>query len=118
MDSFNFSNGIIKKGSMSPGSGIPVGNIKNGIIRSGGSSSPAIGNVKDGIIRSGGGSSSPGTGTPIGNVKDGIIRAGNSASMGCGIQLGKVRDYMIKGMEREPEAEIVACYHFFIKKIF
>jgi len=31
--------------------------------------------------------------------------------------LGKLKDLTIKGMERELDEEIVAAYHFFIKKI-
>jgi hypothetical protein len=36
---------------------------------------------------------------------------------GAGSQIGKVSDFSIKGMERELDSEIVACYHFLVKKI-
>ena len=32
--------------------------------------------------------------------------------------LGKVRDFTIRGMEREKDVTIVAAYHFLVKKIF
>lgn len=32
--------------------------------------------------------------------------------------LGRVRDYTIRGMEREKDVTIVAAYHFLVKKIF
>ena len=32
--------------------------------------------------------------------------------------LGKVRDFMIKDMDREKDVTIVAAYHFLVKKIF
>ena len=35
-----------------------------------------------------------------------------------GHTLGKVRDYTIRGMEREKDVTIVAAYHFLVKKIF
>ena len=47
------------------------------------------------------------------NFKDGMIREGNF--VGTGKTLGN--DFLIKGMEKEQEAEMVACYHFFVKKI-
>jgi len=70
-------------------------------------------NFKDGIIRDG---SSVGSGSALGNVKDGIIRTGNCSPAGCGSEKGKVKDYTIKGMEREDDAEMVAAYHFLVKK--
>ena len=72
-------------------------------------------NYKDGIIRDG---SSPGSGRCLGNVKNGIIREGFSPNLGSGSNVGKVRDFSIKGGDKMDEATAVACYHFLIKKIF
>ncbi|MFD2053736.1 hypothetical protein ACFSQT_11775 [Mesorhizobium calcicola] len=91
-----------------------MGNLRNGVIRKGGSlpgSGVAVGNVKDGVIRNG---SSVGSGTAIGNIKDGIVR--NGSSKGSGSTVGKVSDFTIKGIERERDDEIVAVYNFLIKK--
>ena len=71
--------------------------------------------IKDGVIREGS-SSGLGTGRPVGNVKDGVVRAGSSSGLGTGSTKGKVSQYSIKGMERESDAEIVAAYHFLVKK--
>jgi hypothetical protein len=37
--------------------------------------------------------------------------------LGSGRIIGKVNDFMIKGMEKRPDAEIVAAYHFLIKNL-
>ena len=92
----NFKDGVIRDGS-SAGTGAPLGNIKGGVIRQGSSS---------GL----------GTGRPVGNVKDGVVRAGSSSGLGTGSTKGKVSQYSIKGMERESDAEIVAAYHFLVKR--
>jgi len=75
---------------------------RNGSIYSNGKT---IGIVKkDGSIYSGG--------KTIGIVKkDGSIYSG-------GRTVGKVKDCTIKGMEKEPEAVMVAAYHFLVKQIF
>ena len=88
-----------------------------GIILAGGSGTAigagaALGNIKDRVVRNG---SVAGAGTALGNVKDGVVRNGSVA--GAGSQIGKVSDFSIKGMERELDSEIVACYHFLVKKI-
>lgn len=49
------------------------------------------------------------------NFKDGVIR--DDSSLGAGKTIGKISDFTIKGMERELNPEIVATYHFLIKKI-
>lgn len=69
-------------------------------------------NFKDGVIRDG---SSKGAGRAILNVKNGLVRDGSS--LGGGRNIGKVSDFTIKGMERELDSEIVAAYHFLVKKI-
>ncbi len=69
-------------------------------------------NFKDGMIREG---NFVGTGKTLGNIKDRVVRNGSVA--GAGSQIGKVSDFSIKGMERELDSEIVACYHFLVKKI-
>jgi len=49
------------------------------------------------------------------NFEDGVIREGSAK--GFGSTIGKISDLTIEGMERELDAEIVAAYHFLIKKI-
>lgn len=109
----NFKNGVIRDGS-SIGSGRSLGNIKDGIVRDGSSKGAgrALGNVKNGIVRDG---SSPGSGKALFNVKGDIVK--NGSSPGAGSTLGKIKDYNIKGMERELDEEIVAAFHFLVKKI-
>jgi hypothetical protein len=109
----NFKDGVVRDGS-SIGTGKAMGNIKDGIIRDGSSkgSGRALGNVKDGIIRDG---SSKGSGKVQFNVKGDIVK--NGSSLGAGRTIGKAIDFWIKGMERELEAEMVAAYHFLVKKI-
>lgn len=48
------------------------------------------------------------------NYKGGIIRDGGS--LGSGKALGNVKGGIIRGIERERDDEIVAVYHFLIKK--
>lgn len=94
--------------------GNAIGNIDCGVIRDGWSSGcgNALGNVENGVIRDGW---SRGCGNALGNVSDNTIRDG--WSYGCGSEIGNVRDYIIHGMEDRP-AEMVACWHFLIRKIF
>lgn len=89
-------------------------NFKDGVIRDGNAigAGTALGNIKDGVVRNG---SAKGAGTALFNIKNGIVRNGSVA--GSGAQIGKVSDLSIKGMERELDSEIVACYHFLVKKI-
>jgi hypothetical protein len=109
----NFKDGVVRDGSFI-GSGRGLGNIKDGVIRDGSSagSGRALGNVKDGVIRDG---SSRGSGRALFNVKGDFVR--NGSSSGSGTTIGKISEYNIKGMERELDADIVATYHFLIKKI-
>ena len=58
---------------------------------------------------------SKGSGSALFNVKDGVVK--NGQSLGSGSTIGKVSDFTIKGMERELDSEIVATYHFLVKKI-
>jgi len=111
--SANFREGVVRDG-MSVGSGNALGNIKDGVIRNGSSvgSGSALGNVKNGVIRDG---SSKGSGRAIINVKGDTVR--NGSSLGSGNPIGKVKDFSIKGMERELDADIVAAYHFLVKRI-
>ena len=51
----------------------------------------------------------------MGNLKYGILR--DSSYLGSGRIVGKVSDYIIKGMEGERDSEIVAAYYFLIQKI-
>ena len=116
----NFKDGIIRSGRPI-GSGSILGNIKGGIIRQGSSSSlgsgKIVGNVKDGVIREGT-SSGLGSGKVIGNVKNGYVYKGSSSSAGSGTKVGQVKDFTITGMEREKDEDMVAAYHFLVKKFF
>ena|SRR5690348_10719773 len=104
----NFKDGVIRDGS-SVGSGKALGNIKDGIIRDGSSkgSGKALGNATDGVVRDG---SSKGSGRVLLEVKGDLVKS-------SGRSVGKLSDFSIKGMERELDAEIVAVYHFLVKKI-
>ena len=111
--SANFKDGLIRDG-IGIGTGKTLGNVKDNIIRNGNGmpgTGSAVGNVKDGVIRSGLGS--VGNGTPILNVQNRIVRTGS----GSGNIIGKVKDFSIKGMERELDSVMVASYHFLVKKI-
>ena len=92
-------------------------NFKDGIIRDGSSigSGSVLGNIKGGIIRKGS-SSTPGYGNAIGNVKNDYVYKGSSTSAGYGTKVGQVKDFTIRGMEREKDEDMVACYHFLVKK--
>ena len=105
-----FRNGAVIEG------GKVLGNIKNGVVRQGSSSyGDVLGTVKNGIeIREGKSS----YGSVIATVKDGVIKRGYSS-------IGKVKngvvqvggqEFIIKGMEREYDADIVAACHFLLKK--
>ena len=48
--STNFKNGVVRKGSSTPGHGTALGNVKNGVVRKG--------------------SSTPGHGSTVGKVRD------------------------------------------------
>lgn len=113
MSGLSFKNGVIRDGSQI------LGNIKQGIIRKGtystAGSGQIVGNTKNGIIREGS-SSVAGSGHIIGNVKDQTVKVGSSSVAGSGQTKGKVKDYSIPGMEREKDEDIVACYHFLVKK--
>lgn len=114
----NFKDGIIRDGR-SIGFGSVLGNIQGGIIRKGSSSSlgsgDVVGNVKDGVIRESR-SSSLGSGNAIGSVYREYVYKGTSSSAGSGTRIGQVKDYTIPGMEREKDEEMVAAYHFLVKK--
>lgn len=116
----NYQDGIIRDGS-NIGYGDVLGNIKDGIIRrcnlAAVGHGDAVGNVTEGIIRSGN-LTSVGHGDAVGNVKDSIVRRGNLTTAGHGDQIGTVNDFAIKGMAREKDEEMVATYHFLVKKIF
>lgn len=51
-------------------------------------------------------------GTLVSKVKDGYVYSKN------GSRLGRVSDYMIDGMQQEKDVNIVATYHFLVKKFF
>ena len=96
-----------------------VGNVKEHVFRQGTSSTPGTGtvdgNVKNDVIRAGL-SSTLGTGSILGNVKNEYVYRGSSSTPGTGTRVDKVSKFTIPGMERESDADIVAAYHFFIKK--
>ena len=109
----NYNNGVIRDGS-SMGFGKVLGNVQNGLVRDGSSMGfgKVVGNVQDGLVRDG---SSMGFGKVVLNITDDYVR--NGSSLGFGKTVGKVRDFTIKGMERELDAAMVAAYHFLVKKI-
>jgi len=115
----NYKDGIIRDGRIK-GTGKVLGNIKEGIVRESSSSvkgtGKVVGNIKDDIIRESS-SSVKGTGKIILNLKDGVVRKSSSSVRGTGSKIDKVDAFMIDGMERELDSEIVAAYHFLIKKI-
>jgi len=92
--------------------------FKNGDIRENGQ---ILGRLHDDVIRNNVGAVLCRTrndeirnnaGTLIGKVKDGVVRSPT------GMRLGNVKDYMIDGMEHEKDVNIVAAYHFLVKKFF
>lgn len=93
-------------------------NYKDGVIRDGSSigRGTVLGNVKDGVIRAGG-NSYIGSGKVILNIKDGVVRASSNSYIGSGDKKGAVNDFKINGMERELDSEMIAAYHFLVKKI-
>jgi hypothetical protein len=109
----NYADSIIRDGS-TIGSGKVLGNIFGGLIREGDArgSGNVLGNVKNGIVRDG---STVGSGDVLFNVKAGKVRDG--ATLAVGNAFGRLCDFPILGMEREPQAEMVAAHHFFVKKI-
>lgn len=108
---YYYKDGIIHENSEY---GNAIGNIDNGVIRDGWciGNGNALGNVDNGVIRDGW---CIGNGNAIGNVDGNTIRDG--WCQGNGSEIGNVRDYIIHGMEDRP-AEMVACWHFLIRKIF
>ena len=50
------------------------------------------------------------SGSLVGKVRDGKVYSKSGSSV------GRVGDYMIDGMQHEKDVNIVACYHFFVKK--
>ena len=51
-------------------------------------------------------------GVLVGKVRDGYVYAPN------GSRIGSVKDYMIDDMQHEKDVNIVAAYHFLVKKFF
>jgi hypothetical protein len=49
------------------------------------------------------------SGITLGKVRDGYVYR-------SGMRLGRVSDYMIDDMQHEKDVNIVACYHFLVKK--
>jgi len=73
---------------------------------------PPVLSPLSGLLFSG---SSKGSGKALFNVNGNVVK--NGSSLGSGKTIGKVKDFNIRGMERELDAEIVAAYHFLLKKI-
>tara|TARA_R110000782_G_scaffold147196_11_gene240013 strand:- start:140 stop:454 length:315 start_codon:yes stop_codon:yes gene_type:complete len=101
----SYTNGVIQDDS-----GKALGNVLSGIIRDGDKigTGKTLGNVKQGLVRDS-------DGNVLFNVKKGIVR--NGKALGGGMNLGKIGDYSISGMQSESADEIVASYHFLVKKI-
>jgi hypothetical protein len=104
----NFKDGIIMDGKI-------LGSAKDGIICKGtyGVDGEILGYVKDGIIGKG---TYGVNGQALGTIKDGIVYKGTYGI--DGVTLGRVSDFRIEGMEGEPEALMIASYHFLVKNIF
>ncbi|MFT5395772.1 MAG: hypothetical protein ACI85N_000960 [Gammaproteobacteria bacterium] len=101
----SFDNGLVQDDS-----GKVVGNVWAGVVRDGeaaGAGNP-IGKVKHGLI-------SDTDGNVLFNVKKGVIRDG--VALGGGLSLGKVGDLDISGALGQPQDEVVAGYHFLVKKV-
>jgi hypothetical protein len=96
-----------------------MGNLKKDVYRNGSSegSGSVVGNIKNGVVRKGS-SSSLGSGSVVGNIKNGVVKKGSSSSLGSGSTIGKTKDYAFKGSSSVGEAEAVALYHFLEKEIF
>ena len=97
MSKIVFKNGEIRE------NGSLLGKIRNGELRD--KNGNLLGKTKDNDIRDK-------TNALVGKVKDGYVFSKFSS------RIGKVKDYTIDGIEREKDVDIVACYHFLIKKIF
>lgn len=80
-----------------------LGKIRNGEIRD--KSGNLLGKTRDTEIRER-------SGNLLGKTKDGYVFSRS------GSRIGKVSDYMIEDMQHEKDVDIVACYHFLVKKIF
>ena len=101
----SYDNGVVQDDS-----GKVVGNVWAGIVRDGesaGAGNP-VGKVKHGLI-------SDTEGNVLFNVKKGVIR--NGTALGGGLSLGKVDDLGISGLLGQPQDEVVAGYHFLVKKV-
>lgn len=101
----SYGNGLIQDDS-----GKVLGNVMSGTIRDGDKmgTGNTLGNVKHGLV-------CDDSGNVLFNVKKGVIRDGTA--LGGGLNLGKVGDLDISGTLGQPADEIVASYHFLVKKI-
>lgn len=118
----NYKNGIIRESNAKAlGYGDVLGNLKDDIIRSGSvavkGSGHVVGNTKNGVIFENT-VAAVGSGRPIGSVKNGYVFKGSTNAAGSGVRVGKVSDFTIDGMEREKDENIIAAWHFLVKKIF
>ena len=95
--SVKFQNGNVYENN------ILIGKVNNNEIRN--KVGTLLGKTVNDVIRN------P-VGTVIGKVSDGYVRSP------IGTRMGGVKDYMIDGMQHEKDANIVAAYHFLVKKIF
>ena len=95
--SVKFQNGDIRD------NGQLLGKLKGDVIRN--ATGTTLGRTRNDEIRS------P-VGVLVGKVRDGSVYAAN------GSRIGSVNDYMIDGMQHEKDVNIVAAYHFLVKKFF
>ena len=95
MASIKFQNGDIRE------NGILLGKIRNDEIRD--KMGTLLGKTRNDEIRDR-------MGILLGKVKDGNVYSK------MGARLGRVDDYMIADMQHEKDVNIVACYHFLVKK--
>lgn len=95
MANIKFQNGDVRE------NGQLLGKCKNDEVRD--RCGALLGKTKHDEIRSN-------TGTLIGKVRDGCVYSAN------GSRLGRIDEYMIDGMQHEKDVNIVAAYHFLVKK--
>ena len=95
--SIKFQNGDIRE------NGQLLGKLSGDVIRN--NSGVLLGKTRNDEIRDR-------SGVLLGKIKDSGIYSAH------GPRLGSVNDYMIDGMQHEKDVNIVAAYHFLVKKIF
>lgn len=92
-----YANGVIKDGR-----GVKLGELKQGVVRD--AAGRKQGDFWNGYVRDS-------------NGRNLLALHSGTVTTTTGKRLGKVSQFTIKGMERESDGNIVAVYHFLIKKL-